>query len=61
MSRAEILWLQADYVIEQSLRDLERGRVISIPSVRYKLVVGMLRITPQWLMNRMGRKRLMRK
>ena len=57
----KFLWLRADYVVEQSLRDLERGRVISIPSVRYKLVVGMLRIMPQWLMNRMGRKRLKRK
>ena len=54
----KFLWLRADYVVEQSLRDLERGRVISIPSMRYKLVVGILRITPQWLMNRLSRKRL---
>jgi len=54
----KFLWLRADYVVEQSLRDLDRGRVISIPSMRYKLVVGLLRITPQWLMNRMSRQRL---
>jgi short-subunit dehydrogenase len=52
------LWLQADYVVAQSLRDLERGRVISIPSARYKLLAGMLRIMPRWLMNRMSRQRL---
>ena len=54
----KFLWLRADYVVEQSLRDLERGRVISIPSMRYKLVVGILRIMPQSLMNRVSRKRL---
>jgi len=54
----KFLWLQADYVVQQSLRDLERGRVISIPSLRYKCAVGALRVTPQWLMNRMNRKRL---
>ena len=57
----KFLWLQADYVVEQSLRNLERHRVISIPSVRYKLVVGMLRIMPQWLMNRVARRRYKRK
>jgi uncharacterized protein len=51
------LWLQADYVVTQSLRDLERGRVISVPSLRYKLISGMFRAMPQWLMNRVGRRR----
>jgi len=53
----KILWLRADYVIDQSLRDLERGRVISIPSMRYKLIVRVLRMTPQWLISRVSRKK----
>jgi hypothetical protein len=52
----KFLWLRADYVVAQSLRDLAHGRVISIPSWRYKLVVAMLRVTPRWLMNRLTTK-----
>ena len=52
----KFLWLRADYVVDQSLRDLERGRVISIPSVRYKLIARALRMTPQWLISRLSRK-----
>jgi short-subunit dehydrogenase len=50
-------WLRADYVVEQSLRDLKRSKGISIPSLRYKLLAAAFRATPQWLMNRMGKKR----
>ncbi|MBN1555512.1 MAG: SDR family oxidoreductase [Phycisphaerae bacterium] len=50
-------WLDAQYVVDQSLRDLKRGKVISIPSARYKLLAGVFRAMPQWLMNRMGKKR----
>ncbi len=51
------LWLRADDVIQQSLRDLDRGKLISIPSLRYKLVVAALNSAPQWLINYAGRKR----
>jgi uncharacterized protein len=54
----KFLWLQADYVVAQSLRDLERGRVISIPSWRYKVVAGLLSIAPQRLISRMSRRRI---
>jgi len=50
-------WLHADHVVEQSLRDLKRGRVVSIPSLRYRLLAGAFHATPQWLMSLMGKKR----
>lgn len=53
----KFFWLRADYVVEQSLRDLQRGRVISIPSLRYKLFTAVLRATPQGLMKHIGRQR----
>jgi short-subunit dehydrogenase len=50
-------WLDAQYVVNESLRDLKRGKVISVPSLRYKLLAGWFRIMPQWLMNYVGKKR----
>lgn len=41
------LWLNAPDVIAESLRDADRGKAVSIPSVRYKLVVGLARIVPR--------------
>lgn len=50
-------WLRAQYVVDESLRDLKRGKIISIPSLRYKFLARLFRMMPQWLMNRMGKKR----
>lgn len=50
-------WLRAEYVAEQSLRDLDRGKVVSIPSLRYKLLAAVFRVMPQWVINRVGRMR----
>lgn len=43
-------WLDAEYVVEQSLRALDRGRFLVIPSVRYRIVVAMERLMPRPLM-----------
>ncbi|MBN1942472.1 MAG: SDR family oxidoreductase [Phycisphaerae bacterium] len=50
-------WLRADYVVEQSLRGLRRGKVVCIPSLRYKLLAAVFRAMPQWLMSHIGQKR----
>ena len=42
-----LLWLDADELVEQALRDLRRGRVVSVPSRRYALASGVLRATPR--------------
>jgi short-subunit dehydrogenase len=42
-------WLDADRVVAASLRDLARGRTVSVPSVRYKIAVGLARHVPAGL------------
>ncbi len=41
------MWLAADDVVRAGLRDAERGRSISVPSARYKLLVGLARYLPR--------------
>jgi uncharacterized protein len=41
------LWLDAEPLVETSLRDAERGRVISIPSVRYGVLIWIARHAPR--------------
>jgi len=44
-----ILWLDAPAVVRESLRDAARGRAVSIPSRRYRLVVAATRVLPRAL------------
>jgi uncharacterized protein len=49
MERALIpkfLWLDAGFVVKESLRALERNQLLVIPSWKYRLVVGMARRLP---------------
>ena len=40
----------SEYVVGESLRDLSRGKIVSIPGWNYKLVVGLLRRLPlSWI------------
>jgi uncharacterized protein len=41
------LWLDAEHLVRVSLRDVDRGKVISIPSVRYRLLSWLLRHLPR--------------
>lgn len=43
----EPLWLEADRLVGECLRDVERQRVISIPSKRYKALIFGLRHLPR--------------
>ena len=40
------LWLDADRVVREALRDLARGRTLSVPSRRYKAIGVLARYTP---------------
>ncbi|MBA4609525.1 SDR family NAD(P)-dependent oxidoreductase [Aeromicrobium sp. Marseille-Q0843] len=40
------MWLKADAVVKDSLRDLERGKAISVPSLRYKVLMAVARYAP---------------
>lgn len=43
------LWLEARDVVAESLRDLDRGKALSVPSTRYKAIVALLRLVPDGL------------
>jgi short-subunit dehydrogenase len=51
------LWLSADDVVREALRDLRRGRLVSVPSLRYKVTVFGLRYSPSGLRRRFARDR----
>ena len=40
------LWLSADSVVDSCLADVRRGRTISVPSYRYKMIAFLLRHLP---------------
>jgi short-subunit dehydrogenase len=46
------VWLDADAVVRDGLRDLRKGKFVSVPSVRYKLAVGALKVTPRVVLHR---------
>lgn len=48
------MWLNAPDVIAESLRDLDRGKAVSIPSFRYKVLARIARIAPSQLAAKMG-------
>ncbi|MFE4970659.1 SDR family NAD(P)-dependent oxidoreductase [Kitasatospora sp. NPDC056651] len=39
-------WLSAERVVDEALRDLARGRAVSVPSKRYKVAVVLARVLP---------------
>lgn len=40
------LWLEVSHLVRIALRDIDRGKALSVPTVRYKLLVALARITP---------------
>ena len=40
------LWLDADAVVAEALRDLDRGRSVSVPDARYKVLATAARVVP---------------
>lgn len=53
-------WLSAERVVDEGLRDLRRGRAVSVPSKRYAAVVALTKLLPDRLLaltsTRAGRK-----
>jgi uncharacterized protein len=41
------LWLDADELVSECLRDNDRGKVISIPSKRYAILMALARVAPR--------------
>jgi uncharacterized protein len=51
----EWLWLDADELIRDAMRDLRRGRLVSVPDWKYKVAVFALRHLPRRLLRRVAR------
>jgi len=49
------MWLDAGSVVREGLRDAARGKAVSIPSLRYKVLVGLARLVPDRLAARLAR------
>ncbi|MDI3419716.1 SDR family NAD(P)-dependent oxidoreductase [Streptomyces luteolus] len=54
------MWLDADKLVAAALADLSRGKTVSIPDPRYKVVMGAVKVVPRNLLgtitSRTGRK-----
>lgn len=51
------MWLDADRVVAEGLADVRRGKVISVPSKRYKFILGVVRFTPRSVLGKVMRQR----
>jgi short-subunit dehydrogenase len=49
------MWLDADAVVADGLRDPGRGRLVSVPDWRYKVVAFGMRHAPRRLVGRVSR------
>ncbi|MEQ6896716.1 SDR family NAD(P)-dependent oxidoreductase [Microbacterium sp. KR10-403] len=50
------MWLDAATVVRESLRDLARGRAVSVPSLRYRLIRRLLPLLPDRLVAGLGQR-----
>lgn len=48
------MWLEAPAVVEESLRDVARGKAVSVPSRRYKAIYAVARLAPAGLVARLA-------
>jgi len=53
---SDFLWLQAQDVVADSLRDAGRRKAVSIPSTRYKVLTRAVRVLPDRVSARLGRR-----
>jgi short-subunit dehydrogenase len=50
------LWLNAQQVVDDALRDLRRGAAVSVPGAQYKTIVALARHAPVQTLNRVARR-----
>lgn len=52
-ARTGLFWLDADRVVAECLSDLAKGKVVSVPSRQYKLIVAAVDLMPRALVRRL--------
>lgn len=50
----KLFWLSTEQVVTEALADLRRGKDLSIPSLQYKILVGVVRLIPRGLVSRIS-------
>lgn len=48
------MWLDADRLVDAALKDLARGRSLSVPDPRYKTLVGASKLVPRGLLGKVS-------
>ena len=51
-ARPAFMWLEPERLVREALQDFDQGKVISIPTKRYKAVVATSRVVPKGLLKR---------
>lgn len=50
------MWLNADKLVKKSLKDLDKGKSVSIPTVRYKVLSVLARYMPKGIVTRVAKR-----
>ncbi len=48
------MWLDADKLVDAALRDLARGKTLSVPDPRYKALTGLAKLAPRGALSRVS-------
>ena len=48
------LWMTADFVVSESLRGFDEGKLFVIPGWRYRVLTGLAKLLPGWLMRKVS-------
>ena len=51
------MWMDAGYVVKTGWADHKRGKVVSIPSLRYKTLVFLMKVIPRSIIRKVQRKK----
>ena len=49
------MWLDPTRLVSECLDDVDKGRVLSVPGLQYKAIVGLLRVVPRSVVRRRAR------
>ncbi|MGH2688106.1 MAG: SDR family NAD(P)-dependent oxidoreductase, partial [Actinomycetota bacterium] len=50
----DVVWMPAAAVVRQALRDLDRGRAVSVPGALYRTLAALSHMAPRWALRRVS-------